>query len=677
LLGVSLGVALLAGWLQSVNGPQSEIQAGPPAAPQPPKPPRVYLLGDLSGEALVQTSVALQAADPEAVVLLDHAKCRAATKNYLDGLGTHDLILVGAFAEEPQDFIFDRQQSIACKGINPSELWQRFFPQAATVVVAPVEPRGAMLQAACLAGILKAPLVLQRGKKAELEELRNQLAKWQTKEVYVVGSAKLDVESTKSLQVLTLATESAVAETHLKLLQKQGAIRTVVVANAADKADGDSAMSPLAPWIALRKNAPLLLTARDGFNAGDRVRRATRQLALKKIDNVIYVGNLQRIPVECRPNPIPGDKDPHIDMEPLTPEGLEPTSFCIGRLFHEYPAVVPLMLARGELLHHKKGGLKALVVSNPGESLPLLETFSRNTVKELRNCGLETKAMYGKAVNMDLLRKEMPNYDVFLWEGHHNTLIRDWCFPEWDEPLPPSLVFLQSCLALKEWKMHPLLTRGAVGIIGSSSRTYSASGGATSLAFFDALMYDELTVGASLRQAKNFLLAYAMLKEKRLGTDATRTGANLRAAWAFTLWGDPTLELPHKARPHDALPAVNHEVKGNVITLKLPQETHDKIISTRYQSELPPNGRMAGLLKKEMTEDGQPLVAFAFAEVSLPKAPNGMKPVLHGKVPSRYWVFNWDARRKCGFLLVTPRPQDKGDLRFRVEYQPVNEASTD
>ena len=127
--------------------------------------------------------------------------------------------------------------------------------------------------------------------------------------------------------------------------------------------------------------------------------------------------------------------------------------------------------------------------------------------------------------------------------------------PDWDEPVVPSFVFLQSCLALTEEKAQPLLRRGAVGVVGSPVRTYSASGGACSLAFFDALLYDGQSLGGGLRQAKNFLLAYAQLKEKRLGKDAKRSGANVRAAWAFTLWGDPTLTLPRPERPAGALPA--------------------------------------------------------------------------------------------------------------------------
>src|SRR5262249_58424809 len=140
------------------------------------------------------------------------------------------------------------------------------------------------------------------------------------------------------------------------------------------------------------------------------------------------------------PTPIRTGKDAEIAMEPFTPTGNEPFTFATGRLFHEDPAVVALLLARSKLLADGRSMRKALVVSNPGETLPLLETFSRNTAKELQNAGCTTTVRIGKQVTPDELRRLLPEHDLFLWEGHHNTLIRDWSFPDWDEPLPPSLV---------------------------------------------------------------------------------------------------------------------------------------------------------------------------------------------------------------------------------------------
>jgi hypothetical protein len=383
--------------------------------------------------------------------------------------------------------------------------------------------------------------------------------------------------------------------------------------------------------------------------------------------------------MEQRPNPIPDGKDPMIEMEPLTPLGNEPFTFATGRLFNEDPSVVTLVLARERLLarerHEHPRPHRALVASNAmiesdAVGLPLLETFSRNTVQELKNNGYETTALFGTKVTKDELRRLLPHQDIFLWEGHHNTLIKEYRMHEWSEPLQPSLIFLQSCLALKDYKAQPIMERGALGVVGSSTRIYSASGGAFALSFFDAMMYDDQSTGGSLRQAKNFLLAYSLLKEKRLGKDAKLAIANLRSAWAFTLWGDPTLRLPAPPHPEDALPPVSHHVDGNTIHLYLPDQTHEKAITARYKAQMLPNGRLAGLMKKTPEDKLQKLVPFVFAEVSLPQVPGTKVPKLTTKLPSNRWVFCWDARRRCGYLLATPRAGDHEEIRFHVSTEP-------
>jgi hypothetical protein len=649
------------------------LPGGPPAAADgPPVGRTVYLTRGLAEDAFLALAATVAARQPDAVVLLDSAKAAPYLKAFLAAYNPDRVVPVGCFP----DGLLEVERRLGRKLAPavpwtrgpPEALWGSLFPRAEQVVVCPAGPRAALLQAACLAGEIQAPLFVLHGRDDEAARLGEWFGKWGTREAYFVGPAHRLAAQFPDVLPVHLQDASAVAALHRRQLARRGAVETVVVANPSDTAEGLGGMSALAPWVALRKGAALLLTNEAGQNVKEVVTAGTRRDPLRHVETVLFVADLKAIPMLRRPNPIPGDKDEFIEMEPLTPEGTEPYTFATGRLFHDDPAVVPLLLARERLLAAARGPRRALVASNAGSGLNLLEAFSRNTAMELRNRGYETTALFGNAVTPDDLRKRLPEQDLFLWEGHHNTLIRDWNFPEWDEPLPPSLVFLQSCLALRDWKVQPLLSRGAVAVVGAGCRTYSASGGACSLAFFDALLYEDQSLGGSLRQAKNFLLAYSLLKEKRLGAGAVKTGANQRAAWAFTLWGDPTLKLPQPETPDGSLRPVRHEVTGNTIVLELPGEAYGKVKTTGYQVSMQPNARLAGLVRKEKDEGDKPLVPFVFAEVHLPRAKPGQTPHLRSKLPPSHYVFCWDARRRCGYLLAEPRSRDEKELRFHVEW---------
>lgn len=659
-------VAVFVFALTSAPGTSSEREdQTPPAHPEKV----VFLGGELSQEELLIFTTAMAASGNPGVVLLDSARIDPYLNSFFASFQPERVVPVGSFSRGHAEL----EHRV---GVKPGRghataraLMRALFPQAERLVISAPQPRSLLLQAACLSGALRAPLFVFHGTQSEKEELRQWITEGGTQRIYTVGDVKLAPRERSDVPATHLADEHAAAALSLKHQLKKGPVRTLVVANPADDQNGLGGMASLAPWIALQKHGVLLLTNPTGDNVEKVVSTALEKPALHDADVLLLVAGLKAIPTRKRPNPIPGDKDPEIEMEPCTPSGQEPYTFATGRLFHDDLAVVPLMLARERLLRDQHGLRRALVASNPGGSLPLLETFSRNTIQELRNAGYETQSLIGHSLTKDTLRKKMPQCDVFLWEGHHNTLIKEWNMPEWNEPLPSSLVFLQSCLALQDWKAQPLLSRGAVGVVGTSTRTYSGSGGACSLAFFNALLYEDATLGDALRQAKNFLLAYAMLKEKRLGADAKRTGANLRAAWSFTLWGDPTLRLPRPQAGEDALTPVRHTVRGKMITLSLPPEPLDKVKSARFQAQMPPNARLAGLVRKEGDADGQPLVPFVFAEVYLPKGPPGAAPILTSRLPSSHWVFCWDGRRRCGYLLATPRDSDREELRFHVEWQ--------
>ncbi len=653
-------------------------------------PRQVMLAGDLSDEAMIQLSSWLAASSPETVLLQDSGFALQPNRAFLTAYRPREVIGVGF----PLDRRPDLEDRLGRKldlllTWNPasSELRRKLFPRPEQVVVCPAADRRLLLQAGWLAGLLHVPLFVSRDREGDADELRRWLGEGSVQELIGVGSARplcrtLLATSQKTaapgrptarspVRLQELSDEAAVARACRELLKKNGPIQTLVVCNPADSARGLGRMSLLAPWLAVSKKADLLLTDEKGENTAAVVRAALARKETARAETLLLLAGLKAIPTERRPNPVQG-KDAEIEMEPMTPKGNEPFTLATGRLFHNDLAMVLVQQARILLLPAHGQPRRALVVSNPGGGLPLLETFSRHTANELRNSGYQTTAMFGHDADRDKVHKLVPQQDIFLWEGHYRTLIDDYGFLTWKEPLPPALYFLQSCLALKEEEASPLFQRGAMALVGSSTRTYSGTGGAFTVAFFDAMLYEGQTLGASLRQAKNFLNCYSLLKEKRLGEKAKLTGVNIRSAWAFTLWGDPTLQLPRPQHPNPekALPAVQHEVRGNTIVLTMPGTVYEKVNVGKYEATMQPNARLAGLLTMSSEkEDNRTLVPFVFAEVQLPRAPAGKKPKLSSRLADRSYVFTWDERRKTGYLLVTPRSKgEPSEVRFRVEW---------
>ncbi len=631
----------------------------------------VFLAGSLSDEAKITLTAAHVAASQPGVVLFDSAETtpylRAFLKDYQGAL----LQPVGTFSEGKTALA--QKFGVPVDDIQPwgrhCALWDRFFPKAAKVVICPPHPRSQLLQAACLAGVLQAPLLITSGTGAESARLLRRLRTWETSEIYAVGTTPAFWKGLASAPAHRLKDEQAVQASCLRHALKKGPLQAFVVANPFDTATGKGGISTLAPWIALQKRGLLLLTNQAGDNVKALIGKAIQDPKLRAVDALLLAGNLQALPAEKRGNPLEG-KDQFVEVEPGTPQGSEPVTFATGRVFHGDHAVVARMLARPQRWKKDPAvAYQALVVSNPGGGLPLLETFSRTTAKELANAGYQVSAFFNEDANRPAVRAALPQQTIFLWEGHHSTLVRDYEVHTWPEPLRPSVIFLQSCLALAEPKAFPFLQRGAVAVLGSSTRTYSGSGGALSLSYFDALLYEKQSLGGSLRHAKNFLLCFAQLKEKRLGEDTKLTGANLRSAWAFSLWGDPTLCPPLPPTRAEMLDSITHKLRGNTLTIALPQDTHGKIVSAKYRAEALPNARLAGLLTHTDQKDDHPLVPLIFREIKFSKAPPDKMPHLRGRLPEGNWVFLYDQRRAVGYLLVRPRSKDLEEIRFTVDWE--------
>src|SRR5205823_2370532 len=117
----------------------------------------------------------------------------AHVKGFLAAYRPDRVVPVGTFAEAAADR--ERRLGVALappltwKAGPPGPLFDALFPQAERVVVCPSQPRGQLLQAACLAGAARAPLFVLRGHDGEAEELARRVAAWRPAEVLAVGEA--------------------------------------------------------------------------------------------------------------------------------------------------------------------------------------------------------------------------------------------------------------------------------------------------------------------------------------------------------------------------------------------------------------------------------------------------------------------------------------------------------
>jgi hypothetical protein len=644
-----------------------------------PAPRTIVIVAAPNDGQMLTVTTLLGAADCRGVVLIESERSKPFIATFIDQFDPAEIVLIGRglAREDDRSFRGKKVTTISWNNSQPVELWKRLTPRLKRVVLSPTSPRSLLLRAAHFAELLKAPLVPVGENGPQSAELTDILARWQVSEVHAIGGCDSRLHIPESATVARYADESSLETEVLRRLAANDRIDALVVANPFDQ----KSLSLLAPMVAGNHRAALLLTNHAGTNVEKLVRKVIRQRVFRRADNLILVGDLNALPTLKRDNPIAG-KDEKIEMEPLTPEGSELYRYATGRLFDADLGLLSLQLARSHLL--ESGPKTAMVVSNAGGSLPLLETFSRLTAHELANRGYLTTACFGEQVDRDEMRCKLPQCDLFLWEGHHSTLMKEYGFAEWNEPLKPSLIVLQSCLALAEEKAQPLFHRGAIAVVGTSTRSYSASGGAFSLAFLDAMLYDGQTLGGALRQAKNFLVLYQDLKEKRLSSKPRLNGASTRAAWAFTLWGDPTVRLPQPPKNEAELSAIRLKMRSSrstqggqthTLSLELPDTTYEPIRSGKYTAAVRPNIRLAGLIQSGVADgESQKLVPFLFHEISFDSAPEDKSPQLRSSMPEANWHFRWDANRRVGYLIMSPRAKDRGPIRFHVDWVSRNES---
>src|SRR5690242_7348948 len=106
------------------------------------------------------------------------------------------------------------------------------------------------------------------------------LTEWKTRRVLAVADEALQGQLA-SVHVVHLPDEAAVTALAWRHLQPAGPVQTLVVANPADHYKDLSAMSALAPYLAIKHRAALVLTDDHGENTAAVVGKALKHPRLR------------------------------------------------------------------------------------------------------------------------------------------------------------------------------------------------------------------------------------------------------------------------------------------------------------------------------------------------------------------------------------------------------------
>src|SRR5438105_2408811 len=177
-----LGFAMVRGFAPPPAPASSETPLAAAAAP----PERVvYLAGKLSDEELICFTSGISATGGSGIFLLDAPQATPYHKAFLDSFHAERIIPIGSFTGG----LAGVEKRLGGKLAPPLPAARDLFKRAERVVVCPARPRSTLLQAACLAGIMRVPLVIADDKPDAKATLCRQLVDWQTLEVHAVGDA--------------------------------------------------------------------------------------------------------------------------------------------------------------------------------------------------------------------------------------------------------------------------------------------------------------------------------------------------------------------------------------------------------------------------------------------------------------------------------------------------------
>ncbi|MGA1867335.1 MAG: hypothetical protein ACMUJM_02195 [bacterium] len=566
--------------------------------------------------------------------------------DFIDYIGAHQTLII---ASSPENSLIKMMPyfhyPFLRTGSDPAHagilLMKTFWESNEDVVIASFEEPACMVLGSLLAAHLSIPFISYQNNEV-LKTLFHNLSAAGVKRIrYCTNVPPAWMEAEKNLfhEVVCLP-EQHIVQTLIDKIHPEN-IRNIIIAR---KPDIGEIKQYTASWI-----APYLSLLRDSLVLISTTHKPS------EIETLV-AGHIEQYSLNPQTITLLGDHDTlgewilydegiyddeKIDIEPCSFDIYKKCSlFGVGRIPFNHLADASSLIAHTYLneQHTEKSAASILMISNPDTefaNLSLCETISRLTAAEFKNCTIPIAEFYGKEAEDPEIVDVATKAQLIIFEGHiwdmtlfeHpidpvyvqedrgasmrdycETSVREDCFQDEDPegPIIPSLnnrnleghplVILQSCHSLREKEVpHRIFNLGGSGVIGSVSSIHSASGASFIKAFCDGLLYHDNTVGEALRDARNYCLCLAKLKEKRGHTEQDKV---LRVAYSFRLWGDPEMSIQiNKAIKLRRQPLTAQWNNLKEIKISTPHRTLPKIESEYYYAQMFPGSQAAGIVK--------------------------------------------------------------------------------
>jgi hypothetical protein len=496
---------------------------------------------------------------------------------------------------------------------NLGGLARTLWPKADTAIAAGTGDYEWLLRAAGFAAATGTALLPLDG----APKSRETFAGWELERLYVTPSAApwLDAAAAAVPTLIELPSRSVLDATMLAITDTPPSV--LVVTNPADR-DGyfsPSSLSMLAPLVSAVHRAPLLLVSDPRpTRVEKRVHGFVDRQGLSP-SHIVLVGDELALRSHRVPDPVlaaggpeatGGGREVRVELFSRI-HRQAPQDFAVGRIVAEGVASGSVTLARQYHRPRKTKTRPVIFFTNADGIFPLGETISRATAADLRNVGVPVRTYYGEEISASMIHGSMAATDLLVWEGH----ARDLTLEERGGVATaeaPEIVVLQGCYTFDRSDPFILMEKGTIALLGTSTAVYSAPGSGLARAFFDSLLYEGADLGSATRNARNFLLALAELKQQRRHGDWRKT---YRAALAFSLWGDPTIR-PQLRSGRPQITPVKWALEESQLSLRVPRRTLRPIDVGDYHARPEPRAMLGGLLLRVQGDDRRRLKELYF-----------------------------------------------------------------